>query len=205
VLGGTEEKTADVRIVAATNRDLTRAIKKRQFREDLYYRLQVLEINIPPLRERKQDIRNLVTMEQECLKGKEMGKGSWETLENHDWPGNIRELKSVLKRAAILAGDTIRGEDIKNIINQRSLDRSFNKKGELVELIREEMKAGKNFWDAVRKPFLKRDINRSQVKEIIRKGLMEAGGRYMSLLSVFNLDANDYHKFMSFLSDHQLK
>lgn len=205
VLGGTEEKTADVRIVAATNRELTRAIKKRQFREDLYYRMQVLEINIPPLRERKQDIRALVTKEQGCLKGKEMGPGFREALENHDWPGNIRELKSVLKRAAILAGDTINGEDVKNIINQCSPHSSFNKKGEIVERILEEMKAGKNFWEAVRKPFLDRDINRSQAKEIIRKGLMEAGGRYMSLLPVFNLGADEYHKFMSFLSDHQLK
>lgn len=205
VLGSTEEKTADVRIVAATNRELTHAIQERQFREDLYYRLQVLEINLPPLRERKQDIKALVTKEQACLKGKHIGPDFWTVLENHDWPGNIRELKSVLKRAAILAGDTITGEDINNIIHQYSHHRPHSKKNDVTDRIRENIKAGQNFWDAVRKPYLEREINRQQVKEIIQTGLAEAGGKYMSLLSLFNLEANEYHRFMAFLSDHQLK
>lgn len=205
VLGSTEERTADVRIVAATNRNLNQAIKKKEFREDLYFRLQVLEIRIPPLRERKQDIKQLVMEELRYLKGKKIGKGFWEAVENHDWPGNIRELKSVLKRTGILGGDTITGQDIQNIMNQSSFTGPVDKRSDKTEKIREAIKSGKDFWEAVKKPFIERDIDREQAKEIIRKGLMDVGGRYVDLLPLFNLAPGDYHRFMAFLSDYKLK
>jgi len=205
VLGDTNEREADVRIVAATNRDLREAIDKKEFREDLYYRLQVLEIRIPPLRERKQDIKELVMEEQRYLKGKQIGRGFWEVVQAYTWPGNIRELKSVLKRAAILIGDSsITGQDIKDVINQESINH-FPGKNHSVEKIWEEIKAGKNFWEAVKRPFLRRDICRDHVKEILLKGLAEVGGRYKDLLSLFNLDSQEYHRFMSFLNDYKLK
>ena len=203
ILGGTEEKEVDVRILAATNKNLAQAIKEKQFRKDLYYRLQVLEINIPPLRERKQDIEILVMEELEHLQDKKIGKGFWETILNYDWPGNIRELKSVLRRAEILAGDTISGRDIREIVDQNcSSHRSVeHKRGKIWE----EIKAGKSFWEAIKKPFLEREINRDEAKEIIRNGLREAGGRYKDLLSFFNMAPGDYHRFMAFLSDYRLR
>jgi transcriptional regulator with GAF, ATPase, and Fis domain len=205
ILGSTEERTADVRIVAATNRDLKQAIKKKELREDLYFRLQVLELRIPPLRERRQDIRTLVLEELRNLKGKKIGQGFWEVVEKYDWPGNIRELKSVLKRAGILGGDTIRGQDIQHIINQSSFTGPVDKRSDITVKIRQELESGKNFWEAVKKPFLERNINRDQVKEILRSGLRDAGGRYVDLLPLFNLDPGDYHRFMAFLSDYKLK
>jgi transcriptional regulator with PAS, ATPase and Fis domain len=205
VLGSTEERTADVRIVAATNKDLNQAIKKREFRGDLYFRLQVLEIKIPPLRERKQDIKQLVKEELRYLKGKKIGKGFWEAVECHDWPGNIRELKSVLKRTGILGGDTIMGQDIQNIINQSSFSEPMDERINRTEKIQEAINSGKDFWEAVKMPFLERDINRDQAKEIIRKGLMDVGGRYVDLLPIFNLPSGDYHRFMAFLNDYKLK
>jgi transcriptional regulator with PAS, ATPase and Fis domain len=65
-----------------------KAIKNKEFREDLYYRLHVLEIEIPPLRDRKEDIKTFITTNQKYLKSKEIGKGFCETVLNHDWPGN---------------------------------------------------------------------------------------------------------------------
>jgi len=206
ILGSPVEKTADVRIVAATNRDIAKAIKEKQFREDLYYRLQVLEIKIPPLRERKQDIKALVMEEQSLLRGKKTGRGFWEVVNAYNWPGNIRELKSVLKRVAILAPEpVIIGQDIQDIIDQNS-SKSFNSnKNRKTENIWAEIKSGKNFWEAVKEPFLKRSLNRDQVKEIISRGLVDSGGKYKDLLPLFNLPASDYHRFMSFLNDYKVK
>jgi transcriptional regulator with GAF, ATPase, and Fis domain len=108
-LGGTRTIKANIRVVAATNRDLRKAVDRGDFREDLFYRLQVFDIRIPPLRERPADIVPLSeTFLQEI--GKSFGrppagltKDARETLIGHDWPGNVRELRNALERAAILA------------------------------------------------------------------------------------------------------
>jgi DNA-binding NtrC family response regulator len=106
-----EEKTrpTDVRIVAATNRDLEKEVAAGRFREDLYYRLNVFPVKVAPLRERKEDITLLATHFVE-LSAKELGwpkprltRAGIETLQNYDWPGNIRELRNVIERAVILA------------------------------------------------------------------------------------------------------
>ena len=108
-VGGNEPIDVDVRIIAATNRDLKKAIEEGKFREDLYYRLNVIAITLPPLRERKEDIPMLVEhfVEQLCVEtGKRIEGVSTETMDflvAYDWPGNVRELKNVLERAAVLA------------------------------------------------------------------------------------------------------
>jgi formate hydrogenlyase transcriptional activator len=101
-----------VRIIAATNKNLDREVKKENFRRDLFYRLNVFPIYIPPLRERKEDIPTLVWSFVDEMGGK-MGKRiekipqqSIDALQNHDWPGNIRELRNVVERAMILSNDT---------------------------------------------------------------------------------------------------
>ncbi len=205
-LGSTEEKTADVRIVTATNKDLPEAIRKKEFRQDLYFRLQVLEVTIPPLRERKADIKDLVMEEKRVLKGKTIAPGFWEAVQNHDWPGNIRELKSVLKRAAIFAGEAISGRDIQNSIRQSSrLVVTGNGENSALQDIFHRLREGATFWEVVKKPFLNRDINRVQVKEVIKRGLSDTGGKYGDVLEFFNLTRNEYHRFMAFLSDYKLK
>jgi DNA-binding NtrC family response regulator len=106
-----EDKTrrSDVRIVAATNRDLKREVAAGRFREDLYYRLNVFPISVAPLRERKEDIPllaahfvELAVNELGCLRPR-LTRAGIETLQNYDWPGNIRELRNVIERAAIFA------------------------------------------------------------------------------------------------------
>lgn len=107
-LGGTETLTVDVRIIAATNRDLKQAIAEKSFREDLYYRLNVVTLNLPSLRERKEDIPELVRhfIHKYCDEtGKNIDGISPEALsmlENCSWPGNIRELENCIERAVIL-------------------------------------------------------------------------------------------------------
>jgi formate hydrogenlyase transcriptional activator len=108
-LGSTRTHQVDVRLVAATNRDLTEMVKQREFRSDLYYRLNVFPILLPPLRERREDIPALVTHFVETF-GRRMGKQiehippeTMSALGSYPWPGNIRELQNLIERAVILS------------------------------------------------------------------------------------------------------
>ena len=116
-VGGTEPVPVDVRVVAATNRDLEREVREGRFREDLFYRLNVIPIALPPLRERRTDIPLLV--EHFLAKHGEPGRTrgiapeALEALALYSWPGNVRELESVVERTLLLAdGDVVRLDDL---------------------------------------------------------------------------------------------
>jgi DNA-binding NtrC family response regulator len=115
-VGGTERIKVDVRIIAATNQDLERAVREGRFREDLYYRLNVIPIVLPPLRERRTDIPLLVEhfMKKYGADSKRtIGDRALKALSDYDWPGNVRELESVIERALLLAeGDEILPSDL---------------------------------------------------------------------------------------------
>jgi transcriptional regulator with PAS, ATPase and Fis domain len=106
-VGGNETIKVDVRIISATNKDLKQLIKENKFREDLFYRLNVIQIDLPSLRERKQDIPDLITYFLKRFNyefGKnisEIAKKSMDDMLAYDWPGNIRELENVIKRAVV--------------------------------------------------------------------------------------------------------
>jgi DNA-binding NtrC family response regulator len=110
-VGGAETIKVDVRVVAATNKDLQAEIEAGRFREDLYYRLAVVPIELPPLRARREDIPALVDhfLEQVCVdngrRAKKVAPSAMTLVMQHDWPGNVRELKNVVERLAILTGD----------------------------------------------------------------------------------------------------
>lgn len=112
-VGGTEVIKSDVRIIAATNRDLEEMVQKGEFREDLLYRLKVIPINLPPLRERKEDIEPLVNYFivkfcKETNKNKiKIEKDTLDLLEGYDYPGNIRELENLIERLIILSNDCL--------------------------------------------------------------------------------------------------
>jgi DNA-binding NtrC family response regulator len=118
-LGGKKEIPVDIRVVSATNKDLQKAIADSELREDLYYRLAVVDIFLPPLRERVGDIK-LLAAEFLARFARENRKGitgfedsTWEWILSHDWPGNVRELKNAVERAVIMArGTTISVDDI---------------------------------------------------------------------------------------------
>jgi two-component system nitrogen regulation response regulator GlnG len=112
-LGSTKTLKADVRIIGATNKDLYDQVKKGRFREDLFYRFNVIEIHLPPLRERKEDIIPLAkyflkkAISDFELSPKELSKEAEKALLNYNWPGNVRELENTIKRASLLAKDSI--------------------------------------------------------------------------------------------------
>ncbi|NIM20611.1 MAG: response regulator [Candidatus Latescibacteria bacterium] len=131
-LGGTETLKSNVRLIAATNANLQELIAQKKFREDLYYRLNVININIPPLRERKEDIPLLVAhftdffckQNKKPIKG--ISEGAMELLKAHYWPGNIRELENAIARAVVLTkNDVLQPEDFPIAITKKEDPRSF--------------------------------------------------------------------------------
>ncbi|MFZ3482357.1 nitrogen regulation protein NR(I) [Sphingomonas sp. 3-13AW] len=109
-VGGARTIRADVRIVAATNRDLASLVQANAFREDLFYRLNVVPVTLPALRERRQDIALLARhflsrAAEEGLPRRSLSPGAIAALENHDWPGNVRELENLMRRCAVLGRD----------------------------------------------------------------------------------------------------
>ena len=123
-VGGNEKIKTDTRIIAATNKDLNRLINQGSFREDLYYRLNVVPINIPPLRERKEDIPELINhffieALRAGLSEKKIHPDGYGVLKNYDWPGNVRELKNfILMISALYPEDMIDSESIRKEINK---------------------------------------------------------------------------------------
>lgn len=119
-VGGNEEIKVDVRLVCATNRDLKKMVEEGRFREDLYYRINVFPLEVPPLRERKEDIVPIAEYFIQKFRPKPMNasddanlltNGAKRILMEHQWPGNIRELSNAVERAVILAGDAVISSD----------------------------------------------------------------------------------------------
>jgi two-component system nitrogen regulation response regulator GlnG len=144
-VGARETEHVDVRIIAATHRDLDAAVREGRFREDLLYRLRVVPLHIPPLRERRDDIA-LLAEHFVSRYAEELGTGrrvlapaALERLETHDWPGNVRELENSIKRALVLAsGDVLAPEDFAFLT---SMPAGASGPGDLVERVESEVAA----------------------------------------------------------------
>jgi DNA-binding NtrC family response regulator len=165
-VGGTKTIPIDVRVIAATNQNLEELVRRGQFREDLYWRLAVLSLHLPPLRERKEDIpllcEYLIKKFNKSLKKKIKGVSGegLELMKEYSWPGNVRELESVLYETMVLSdGFWIDGEDLPARITARE---SFepNERADL----------GKTLQEAVQK------LTESVEKRMIRRALKETGG-----------------------------
>lgn len=132
-VGGQETINVDVRIIAATNRVLEEEVKKGTFREDLYYRLNVIHIHVPPLRERKDDIPLLVAsfLEEFAVENGKNIKGidsqAKSAIYNYNWPGNIRELRNCIESAVVMcSGEEIKLEDLPPTVSKSAGDQSIN-------------------------------------------------------------------------------
>ena len=128
-VGDTQSKSVDIRLITATNKDLESMVAEESFRDDLYYRINIFPIEIPPLRERRDDIPALAFYFLNAF-SKEMGRvvkefspGAMNLLMNHGWPGNVRELENIVNRAVILTSDeTIRQAHLVNILEMLPMD-----------------------------------------------------------------------------------
>ena len=123
-VGSDKEIKVDVRVIAATNKNMQKEIEAGKFREDLYHRLSVIEIYVPPLDERKADIPLLVEhfariiAEEQGSVPKKFDDKAIETLQNFNWTGNIRELRNVVERLIILGGETVTAEDVASFVRK---------------------------------------------------------------------------------------
>jgi transcriptional regulator with PAS, ATPase and Fis domain len=207
---------ADVRVIAATNRSLVDSVAKKEFRDDLYYRLNVIHIPVPPLRERAEDIPALIAhfvrLSSNNLRvpPPRLLDEAAARLVAYSWPGNVRELKNVIERLVVRAGGgPIPVGDLPREIAghwpvaPRPASDAATEKG-VSELLYERMTLdGESFWTAVYDPFMARDITRDDLRAVIGRGLSETKGSYKLLLEVFNLGPADYKRLLGFLRKYQ--
>ena len=139
-VGGTETVNLDVRIIAATNKDLKQMVNEGRFREDLYYRLNVVPIEIPPLRDRKEDILTLVNhfltvANRKYHTNKSIYSDTIDVLESYSWPGNVRELENLMENLVITTpGDIIRRENLSERLKFSTENRGFTEDTEVITL-----------------------------------------------------------------------
>jgi transcriptional regulator with PAS, ATPase and Fis domain len=196
----------DTRVIAATNRDLAGLVATGQFREDLLYRLNVVHIHVVPLRERREDIRALVAhLTARLGRPVRFSDEAMRALQNHDWPGNVRELRNVLELAIWLSdGDELGLEQLPPAIQERAgrPATTVPPRGS-VDVIFEGLSSGQmSFWETVYPQFIRRDLTRSDVRELVRRGLSSTRGNYRALLPLFGVPTSDYKRFLNFLAAH---
>jgi transcriptional regulator with GAF, ATPase, and Fis domain len=206
-------RIVNVRVIAATNRDLREMIKQGTFREDLFYRLNVIHIVVPPLRDRREDIPVLATqfLSQFSAASRSGITGvspeAMKALTEYSWPGNVRELENVIERLVVtVTGPTIEVDHLSSEI--RSYDavllRPKRERRRTVadDLYKRMIEQHESFWTAVYPLFMDREITRANVREVVRRGLEEARGNYKIVARLFNMEARDYKRFLNFLRKH---
>ena len=214
-LGRSDVRRVDVRVIAATNRPLYRMVEEGRFRADLYYRLRYLQLQIPPIRERGDDWRGLITFflnQSNRKRGtpKRISSEAWSMLGSHEWPGNVREIRSVVDVGCCLTeGEIIEPASLWEVLGSEESVASSGDGGGSSDAVAVALtrmaEQESSFWEAVREPFLARDLNRREVREIVSRGLRESGWSYKAMLDLFNLPEDEYLRFMDFLRHHRLK
>ena len=203
----------NVRVIAATNRDLRDMIRQGGFREDLFYRLNVIHILVPPLRERREDIALLAhqflstftTHNRSTITG--ISPEAMKVLNEYSWPGNVRELENVIERLVVTVQTSM--IDVHDLPAElRAHDRvALRPKRERRRTVADDLykrmiEHKESFWTVVYPLFMDREITRSNVREVVRRGLEEARGNYKIVARLFNMEARDYRRFLNFLRKH---
>jgi DNA-binding NtrC family response regulator len=208
-LGSETVVRADVRTIAATNRPLADMILSNDFREDLYFRLRFFHIEVPPLRQRDDDWRLLLThflqrTSQEHGVKRALSPESEKLLSEYQWPGNVRELRSVAVIGYCMAeGEWIEPEHFKGQLRQDAAPEGIVPI--YTKIYQRIVHEQKSFWTELYTPFMLREINRPQAIAVIRRGLVQTRGSYRELLRLFNLQPSEYQRFMDFLRHQRLK
>jgi DNA-binding NtrC family response regulator len=222
----------NVRILAATNRNLRDLIASGQFREDLFYRLNVIHLIVPPLRERRQDIPALVDHFLKRFSGngntngnghgngntnghgntpqyivREISQEAVVALCEYSWPGNVRELENVIERLVVTGrSEAILPEELPMEVRMHS-NVSLRPKRERRRTVADDLykrltEERESFWAAVYPLYMEREITRGNVRDVVRKGLEEARGNYKIVAKMFNMESRDYKRFLNFLRKH---
>ena len=202
-------RRVDVRVIAATNRDLRGMVTDGKFRQDLFYRLNVLEVAVPPLRERREDVPALV---DRFLSEKAPGV-PWQVspealaaLCTYAWPGNVRQLAHVVERIVVSAAsarvDVIHlPAEIRDAAPAAPVVRRERRRTVADDLYDRIVARGECFWEVAYPLFMQREITRGHVRDLIGRALRESGGNYRSVARLFGIE-RDYKRFLNFLRSH---
>jgi DNA-binding NtrC family response regulator len=202
-------------VIAATNRRLLDRITEGAFREDLYYRLNVIHIPIPPLRERREDIPLLLQyfLQQFSARYKmsvpSLSVEAMARLDAYDWQGNVRELRNVAERLVLRPrSGPITVEDLPKEILKPPVVAVVQKPSTAEPGVADVMydrivKGGEAFWTVVYPPFMSRDMTRAELRRIVTRGLEHTRGNYKILVDLFNMPPEDYKRFLNFLRKYE--
>ena len=209
--------SVNVRVIAATNRVLADSVAAGTFREDLYYRLNVIRISVPPLRERPEDIPVLLQHFLRHFTAKRQSRTptlssrALAVLCEYRWPGNVRELKNVVER---LVARGIEGEvglehlpleiyDVATTASSVAAAVASPTSSIAQTLYERVVDRREDFWECIHATFMARDMTRADLRSIVERGLMATGGNYRLLVELFGMPPTDYKRFLGFLRKYQ--
>jgi DNA-binding NtrC family response regulator len=205
----------DVRVIAATHRKLIDLVGAKAFREDLYYRLNVIHVEVPPLRDRREDIIILLRYflqsyaEIHQVGVPEVSPTALNALTRYHWPGNVRELRNVAERLVLrcasdrLELDMLPPEVLKEpavVATETGVPAGPSLAQQMFDRI---VQGRASFWSVAYEPFMARDLTRRDIRELVRLGLENTRGNYKLLVTTFNMPQADYKKFLNFLRKYQ--
>jgi transcriptional regulator with PAS, ATPase and Fis domain len=209
-VGADRERRVDVRIIAATNRNLQERVAAGEFREDLLYRLRVIHIHVPPLRDRPEDLLSLVDrLLQRAPRPLTFSDEAYQALLRHRWPGNVRELHNVVEQACWrCTGSVIGLSDLPEAVRTagQRIAVSHERRRQIADQLYQSLVDGHyTFWDHIHPLFLERDLTRHDIRELVRRGLAATRGNYRAVLKLFGMTNADYCRFHNFLTAHACK
>jgi two-component system response regulator AtoC len=203
----------NVRVIAATNRNLRDMISEGTFREDLFYRLNVIHLTVPPLRERREDIPALIThflaqfTRNNGTPVHAISPEAIKLLSEYAWPGNVRELENVIERLVVTGrNDTVTPDELPMEIRMQQgvglRPKRERRRTVADDLYKKLVEDRESFWTAVYPLYMQREITRGNVRDLVRKGLEDARGSYKIVAKLFNMESRDYKRFLNFLRKH---
>lgn len=208
----------NVRVIAATNRNLRDMITQGAFREDLFYRLNVIHLTVPSLRERREDIPPLIEHFLQQFAHGSNGNGNGQVAKalapdtmrllcEYSWPGNVRELENVIERLVVTGrSEAVLPEELPMEVRMHS-NVSLRPKRERRRTVADDLykrliEERQSFWTAVYPLYMEREITKGNVRDLVRKGLEDARGNYKIVARMFNMESRDYKRFLNFLRKH---
>jgi len=207
-IGENKEWVLDIRFIFATNKILKVMMSKNIFRKDLYYRIGSYKIEIPPLRENKDNIAKILQhyWAKLCNNGDELSDKEITILCDYSFPGNIRELTGIVGNVWLKCSGNRKNN--REHILEAEIQTSFcdhehedlAEIDDVVKLCIGRIRRGANFWEAIYEPYLKREISKSHLREILRYCLANCGYSWRNLIAYLNMQERDYKKFMNFIN-----
>jgi len=207
---GRRNKTVDVRIISATDGDLLECAEEKSFRIDLFYRLNVAHLQVPPLRARREDISLLM---EDCLESLseqfrlplcELHPSALAKLESHSWPGNIRELHDVAEYLALTyPGAVVTVDQLPELVLWPAPFVPSTADPVASACFDRITKDMESFWTVVSEPFMAHRLSRATVRAVITRGLRQTNGSYRALTALFNLPPADHHRLLTFLHQYE--